>query len=502
MKTNKYRISLLIAVCAILFAFTVADTAANNILLEYSWSPVNMIHPNRVMQWFNEPLCNLVNCQENKWYMGENLIDVGLPFINFTYTPNLGHIIKGVDLGISVRMWQGYTMMYMGDTAGNVSKINCEVNRPCNDAIMMITDLDGAHNGIDARILVDENAPNKYIPLIIPGVNQTGNSLPPEAFGKFNVPTGAGIGVLDLGPYRDPPLYKQLYLWYATAMATDKAHSYLACSDDGVEFHHCPLAGWYPIYPGEARDFSADKFIFVSPVLIEPDWWEQVDITDSCTLCKLKGSIENYPSVGYRYGFLLFGARGGATNQDGSDFRGYRESPIYLAYMELQSGKVWYFTGSKWSPNENDAKPIISEAGKPEDYQSLYWFGEYSVKLIPESRIEDMHLVMISNHNVKWQYGGRVTYRTASLLDPDKWSDPLLTCAVGYGPYIIDEYTEIKKGITNRLVIYHTVSSWNGNPHPRFHEPYGVFTTQLRLRQDPTDVNSPCGEPPVWPPQP
>jgi hypothetical protein len=160
--------------------------------------------------------------------------------------------------------------------------------------------------------------------------------------------------------------------------------------------------------------------------------------------------------------------------------------------MELQSLRVWYYTGDGWSLDESDAEPIMSYAGHAPDEEKDYWFGEFSAQLIDAADINDMRLVLLSNHP-----GRQILYRTASLLHPDDWSEPQLTCAVGYGPYIFDEYTEIKDG---RLIMYHTIDGWNGEAHLRFHEPYGVFTGQLRLRQDPIDVNSPCGEPPIWPP--
>jgi hypothetical protein len=97
--------------------------------------------------------------------------------------------------------------------------------------------------------------------------------------------------------------------------------------------------------------------------------------------------------------------------------------------------------------------------------------------------------------------GGYVYYRTASLSKPETWSSPEITCAVGYGPYIIDEFTSVVDGNPDRLTLYHTISAWNGN-HPQLTiEPYGVFTTQLRLRTD-NHKNAPCGQAPAWPPQP
>jgi hypothetical protein len=294
------------------------------------------------------------------------------------------------------------------------------------------------------------------------------------------VPTGAAAG-LYIGENPDNPIsWSNLYLWYATAMATEDAASYLACSNDGVVFFSCS----WP-YHFQAQRFSQDEFVFVSPILVMGGEIGAIDAADSCTLCKLKRHLGVH-WFGYGYGMLLFGARGGPQLNGGGDFKGYRESPLFLAYLDIQSNEIWYFTGTDWSQSESDAQPILSDP-----VNQLYWFGEFSVKRVHQFDT----IIMLSNHP-----GQRVAYRTASLLNPDVWSEPLLTCAVGYGPYIIDEYTQIEYGSLYRLIAYHTISSWNGLPNPRLHEPYGVFTTQLRLRQDPTDPNSACGEAPIWPP--
>ena len=525
MNTNKIKITTLVIFCVILLTFLPTDTAANSILTQYTWSRTVTNHPNRVMQWYNEVICILVNCKENKWFLGENLIDLGVPYINFTYTPNLSEVIRGIDLGVSVQTHDGNTIMYMGDAGrykdangvvhswGNPSLTNCGVVNDCspgsnfvgecsqcNDPIAIIVDNDGPKNGIDAKLLLDPNNPRKFWPLLIPGVNTSGyagHSLPSEIFKPFNQPTGAETGLVVWGNQSNYNLVYPVYLWFVSGLKSGAKNdprpipqSYLTCSYDGVSFDVCPNPTWgYKPFPVE---FSQDKFIFVSPVMI-PDVWNLIDEGKSCTLCKLKPKLKTY-WFGHSPGMLLYGASGGEKNNSAQDLWGYRESPLYLAYMELQSLDVWYFTGDGWSSVESDAVPIMSYEGHPPDEQKNYWFGEFSLKLIPTKDIENMRLVLLSNHP-----GRKILYRTASLLNPDKWAEPQLTCAVGYGPYIIDKYTEIKDG---RLIMYHTIDGWNGNPNPFLHEPYGVFTAQLRLRQDPTNVNSPCGKAPIWPPQP
>jgi hypothetical protein len=171
-----------------------------------------------------------------------------------------------------------------------------------------------------------------------------------------------------------------------------------------------------------------------------------------------------------------------------------------MAYIELYRLKVWYFTGDGWSAKEADAVPVLSYLGKPPAEGKKYWFGEISVTLVPYQSVEDVYLILLSNHEMRVDIGGRVYYRTAPLMNPDDWSDPQLTCGIGYGPYIIDETIDIDWGSPDRLTLYHTIVAWNGKHPPLTIEPYGIFTTQLRLREDPTDPSSPCGQAPVWPP--
>jgi hypothetical protein len=497
MKTNKYRISLLIAVCAILFVFALVEVKAGDIFNDYNWSRINTVHDNRLMQKYHTPLCNLVDCTENKWFMGENLKDIGLPFRNVIYTPNLKNIIRGADGGISIITWQGKTLVYLGDEHGNAASTNCDMVKQCNDAITVLTDTDGPQNGVDARILMDEKDPTKFRPLNIPGIlsyHPLGPNLDEDDFGPFTYASGVERGFIYPGDDQDYRTSSQLYLWYTVAVNTNHPQSFLTCSQDGIEFGACPQPESQETELPPARFFSDEKFIIVSPVAFGPYEWEVIDENDSCSLCKLKPLLTKY-WFGYSQGMLIFASGGGAQNQRADD-GGYRESPLYLAYMELHSLKVWYFTGDGWSTKEADAVPILSYEGKPPLQQKKYWFGEISVKMVLAHEVEDTYLVLLANHK------NGVYYRTAPLLKPDVWSDPQLTCGIGYGPYILDGYIWIEEGNPDRLYLYHSIVAWNGYQPLLTVEPYGVFTTQLRLRQDPTDVNSPCGEPPVWPPQP
>jgi hypothetical protein len=320
--------------------------------------------------------------------------------------------------------------------------------------------------------------------------------LDEDDFGPFSYASGVERGWVFTGT--DYTTSLQLYMWYTVAVNTNHPQSYLTCSQDGIEFGPCPNPHLQPIDPQPVRLFSEDKFIIVSPVEFGPYGWEVIDASDTCTLCKLKPLLTEY-WFGYSQGMLIFATGGGARNQSAVD-GGYRESPLYMAYMELHSLKVWYFTGNGWSTQEADAAPVLSYVGKPPADQEKYWFGEISVKFVLAHEIEDTYLVLLSNHEMRVDIGGRVYYRTAPLLNPDDWSDPQLTCGIGYGPYILDGHIGVEDGNPDRLILYHSIVAWNGK-HPRLTiEPYGVFTTQLRLREDPTDPSSPCGQAPVWPP--
>jgi len=489
---------LILGFCVPLLALVIVQAKAGDILDDYSWSVINTVHDDRLMQKVNTSLCNLVDCTENKWFMGENLKATRLLLRNIIYTPNLEHIISGADGGISLLTWQGKMIVYLGDEHGNAASSNCDIVRECNDAITLLTDTDGLQNGVDARILMDDQDPSKFRPLNIPGIHSShplGPNLDIDDFGPFSYATGVERGFIYT---EDSPEYKtslQHYMWYTVAVNTDNPQSFITCSQDGIEFGACPQPETHTTDLPPARFFSDDKFIIVSPVAFGPYEWEVINENDSCTLCKLKPLLTEY-WFGYSQGMLVFATGGGKRNQSAVD-GGYRESPLYLAYLELHSLKVWYFAGDGWSTKESEAVPILTYEGKPPAEQKKYWFGEISVKMVLAHEVEDTYLVLLSNHDNR-----RVYYRTAPLLQPDVWSDPQCTCGIGYGPYILDPSIRIEKGSPDRLNLYHTIVAWNGNQRRILQEPYGVFTTQLRLRQDPTDPDSACGEAPIWPPQP
>jgi hypothetical protein len=147
-------------------------------------------------------------------------------------------------------------------------------------------------------------------------------------------------------------------------------------------------------------------------------------------------------------------------------------------------------------------------------------FGELSVKLVKDGSFS--RLVMLSNHPIpdwdekdemlaaivngvkvnpitphpdgfdthdyRWNRGG-IYFRSARLEAPWDWSEAEYTGTPGYGPYIIDRFTEVETipaapgGMDSFLLtLLHTTSVWNGelaeNRGSGIPGAYGVYTTR------------------------
>jgi hypothetical protein len=86
-----------------------------------------------------------------------------------------------------------------------------------------------------------------------------------------------------------------------------------------------------------------------------------------------------------------------------------------------------------------------------------------------------------------WRYG-RVYLRTANPNAPWDLSAPMNTGNAGYGPYIIDEFTDVVPSMCDGgklpdlpgydVSLWHTVSSWHG---PFLPGAYGVYTTNSQV---------------------
>ena len=92
-----------------------------------------------------------------------------------------------------------------------------------------------------------------------------------------------------------------------------------------------------------------------------------------------------------------------------------------------------------------------------------------------------------SVYDYSWRYG-RVYLRTANPLTPWDLSAPKNTGNAGYGPYIMDEFTDVVPSMCDGgklpdfpgydVSLWHTVSSWHG---PFLPGAYGVYTTSSQV---------------------
>jgi hypothetical protein len=349
--------------------------------------------------------------------------------------------------------------------------------------------------------------PGKYFPISIPGVHR---DIAPELSGywgggntNMTVPSGAVVAhptyYMIPEPSNRPPIPFQLetvVLWYSTASApnatwtttNNRPTSWTGCSFDGIHFHECyqdtpPFSIDAPTMV-PATDAPA-RFIQVAAIDIT---WN--DLASICTggsedtaLCDLYDATADEAEEG---GLLLYGAG-----------RLYRKSGLFLAYVNnLEFGKVddatgkplaWYWTGSGWSRDEQDAVPLVT-AGNfdlcqhglalagctfSSDTDAVNAFGEMSAKMIFSSTEENV-IVLLSNHLIAEADTGNVRYRTARLSTPWLLSEPhpLSPYESGYGPYIIDRFIE-HDGATGDIGLWHTISVWHGSAG---NTPYGVYT--------------------------
>jgi hypothetical protein len=322
-----------------------------------------------------------------------------------------------------------------------------------------------------------------FNPLVIDGVNERGtidlqgtNYADLKAYadgemGVFNTPTG--IGKMSVAGN------ETIVLWYAAAgqfsgSHSSTAHSWLACSTDGSDFYRCP--GW------ENKYFSKHEYINVSPVGITQSEIEEYCSSGMQLYCNLQTEL-----VGSAIdGMLLI-----ASSEP------YRCGKLYLGFMYYEQGelKVLYSKGSsEWSANESDAVPVIDHQGScqeipvgkftapwfPNSPESI--FGEISATRVTIDNVE--YLMLLSNHNsfddldeslgdpFKCIAGNSFNYvdncvvstpiqiRLARLDAPHLWSAPVASTGIGYGPYIIDDFTQVNA--EGEILIAHVLSAWMG----------------------------------------
>ncbi|MDD5307933.1 MAG: hypothetical protein PHU25_11485 [Deltaproteobacteria bacterium] len=451
-------------------------------------------------------------CAHDRWLVGENRRQT----IEFP-DPGPDNLLAATDLGMSVRFGpEGRTIVYLGDSAGRPSRAGCGTSHPllsCNDAILVAEPADrDPDDGVSASVAVEETGQGRqgFVPLVIPGINgedplpqcpmsEFGSRAP--CLGRFNVPTGVAAvrmpASLVPGAVAGPHDTDAVILWYGTSIARAQEASWLAVSADGFRFRLV-----------RDRPFSRDRFIQVAPVLVRAAQREAACRAEPTSpLCdKALGLTGD--------ALLLIGT--GET---------YRKGRLFLGLLRLSDLAAFYYRADpathaeSWSRNEADATPII-DAGVPEGGKAgaEAGFSEISARLVGKDacpaaareRCEDTIVLLASQ-------GGLVRYRTAPLAFPgargpsgrDKgWSAPLRSNGTGYGPYILDAYTRVEEsGGGLRLVMYHTISAWNGlKANDPARTPYGVFTHRLMLLDEPTCRVDDRGEPhcsvipPPWPP--
>lgn len=437
--------------------------------------------------------------------------------------------------------WPGRTECGRGRfDAKSMQPAGCAPNACCNDAIVVSEDSDPT-DGLDVGIPLVRSRTDRlnFKPLIIPGIHDNPNFLG-EFWHRNRDPnyTAPGGSALVHNLVNDPGA--RVVLWYSTAVWPQgriseqrsrfrAPRSYVAVSKNGYDFESLVKDK-----SGEPAAFSLDKpgaptkFLCTAPVEVTAEQLQRMcdDGTDGSAdklLCRLP---EKHRARG---GLLVFGSG-----------RNYRLSPLYLVYLShahLARGDGFYprFAVSSedgswgWTEYEGEATAVIGEAYTHAPLfrtacmgENGFWkcaaavrelarteevdeptglFGEVSVKLILEGPAGmTPTLVMLSNHQgsaedipdrdetgdwkaLKSHFRNTPIFvRTASLDTPHLWSAPEPTGVSGYGPYIIDRFTDWDEE-AGELSLWHVVSMWRGPPMSDFQRisQYGVATTEVRI---------------------
>ena len=323
--------------------------------------------------------------------------------------------------------------------------------------------------------------------------------------------------------------FPMLMLWYGTAIApgantgtpaidssdpTTRPTSWVGCSLNGIDFYACykntvgdavpfsidespPIDATWP--GGECPDPGAPaRFVQVAAVNVTAS-----DFASLCSGTSTPGGPSLCDFADSGGGLLLFGSG-----------RPYRKSGLFVAFVaHNEIGKVdastskpivHYWSGSGWSSNEQDSMSLTGtpcDNWKRPDYNldandtdHTYWsgcwpdgsditpttwdplqvFGEISAWLIRSSVAGVPPKIVLLNNNTA---NGWVLAWKAPLDRPwDPHGDfafltPADTKTYGYGPYIIDAYSD-KKYTGDDITLWHTISVWDGS----INTPYGVYT--------------------------
>ncbi len=448
---------------------------------------------------------------DSRWFLGEDTAEE---------VPYWGDYIVGADLGVSVNFW-GRTFFYMGDTwnRNSASRLKCDQGAICDDAILELSLFETyPDNGIDVIPFRDEN--EKFIPQSIPGIHT--DVFDPDFWDdypdpddnrdpNFTVPTGGDtvpiFHTLTVGDRTYNYSVPTIMLWYSTASNPARVihsnpkrtpRSWVGCSTNGLDFENC----YDPAVPfSEDKPGKPARFIQVSPVPVT--YW---DLQNMCgnggydrdnPLCEPEIYDDEYP-IG---GVLLYG-----------NGRHYRYSGLYVAYLRNDeigevdvSGKpiVHYLTkvGGEWTwtEDEADAKRILPLASwahnacdgvlsrttcEADILLALTtnpglknkFFGEFSAKMIRHG-IEDDEppaIVMLSGHGMIADEYDNVRLRMTTLDKFWQWGPAQSTGAVGYGPYMIDAFTEYDSAGDGSLTLWFLTSKWG-------YGPYGVYSDFVEI---------------------
>jgi len=472
---------------------------------------------------------------DSRWFLGQDCSSN--PFV-----PQWSELISGTDLGISVKHFGGTLFYlgdtYPWTSKHSTSR--CDSGAVCNDAIVALAPGENdPSDGVDAVPYTkyyysaeetpygyEISAYEGYEATSVPGIHtgvwdpgfwvtqNNGETWDPN----FTVPSGAVSTTRTFELVVGQPPYPTIsvptvVLFYATAAAPPTVyhgysnrtpHSWAACSFDGITFHRC-----YPPGIPFSRDEPGEpaRFVQVAPV--------EISAGDLATVCGGASSAGNplckteiYDASAPVGGLLLFGAG-----------RHYRRSGLYVAYIRadelgathkpIASGptrpKVRYLTkdGSGklgWSFQEKDATYLVPKTASPalqtcdglltsndcsaqlvgdlflQKIQLTDLFGEFSVKLVSDGVAagSSPHLVMLSYHD----FAPGVQLRTTSLEKFWEWSTPTTLDAHGYGPYIIDEFTNFSESNAT-LELWFTTSKWDGT-YPNYTN-YGIYTDHAEI---------------------
>jgi hypothetical protein len=413
---------------------------------------------------------------------------------------------------------------FSGTTTGNQ-----DYSAVCNDMIVYSRD-PNVNTGIDiVPITESEGQKEKFGGLRIEQVHYEGSNgtLAPDLrdfWGlvnpPFNAPTGAAVldRVFNISLESGEPAELRLstvMVWYATATnpgrpkssnSRKRPTSWAGCSFDGLLFYSC-----YEDADGDAVPFSIDdfgwtlsgtinkvinvtnntpaRFIQVASVPLSEEDFEWICQEDPNT--PTSPMCEILPA--FREGLLLYGSG-----------RPYRKSGLFLAYLPYRligqlntNGRplMVYWNGQDWSADESAAVSIfhypdlppydacidvatsdpICESPLPLSINSDHLFGEISATLVRGEN--DRKIFLLSNPGVNaWSFSIKTPWK-ADQADDTEPPQPHKLETKGYGPYIIDRYSDKEWSPDSGMVgpkFYHLISTWHGaiiNDAP-----YGVYS--------------------------